>query len=65
MLDPTSNLYVEKDGVPLNAWEIREEWFEHDGDGLVFVVGKERRRYRKSELPVSLGRFEGFGDLTF
>jgi hypothetical protein len=23
MLDPTSNMYLEKDGVPLNAWEIR------------------------------------------
>ncbi|MEZ5324163.1 MAG: hypothetical protein R3F19_03775 [Verrucomicrobiales bacterium] len=65
MLDPTSNLYVEKDGVPLNAWEIREEWFQHGGENLVFVVGKERKRYQKSDLPVNLGRFEGFGDLTF
>ena len=27
MLDPTSNMYLEKDGVPLSAFEIRQEWF--------------------------------------
>jgi hypothetical protein len=64
MLDPTSNMYLEKDGVPLNAYEIRQEWFYHDGKDLVFVVGKERKAYRKSDLPIRLGRFENFGDLT-
>lgn len=64
MLDPTGNLYLEKDGVPLNAAEIRQEWFYREGDQLVFVVGEERRRHRKSDLPIFLGRFEGFGDLT-
>jgi len=64
MLDPTSNLYLEKDGVPLNAYEIRQEWFYQGGTNLVFVVGKERQRYRKSDLPVFLKRFAGFGDLA-
>ncbi|HUL51040.1 MAG TPA: transglutaminase domain-containing protein [Candidatus Nitrosotalea sp.] len=64
MLDPTSNMYLEKDGVPLNANEIRNEWFYRDGTNLVFVVGKERKKYRKSALPIFLGRFAGFGDLT-
>jgi hypothetical protein len=64
MLDPTSNMYLEKDGVPLNAFELRQEWFYRDGTNLVFVVGKERKKYRKSDLPVFLGRFAGFGDLT-
>lgn len=64
MMDPTLNLHVEKGGVPLNAYEIRTEWFERGGADLVFVVGKERRRYRKDELPVVLGRFAGFGDLA-
>ncbi len=64
MLDPTSNLYLEKDGVPLNAWEIRQEWFYEDGRNLVFVVGKERKRYRKADLPIFLEHFDGFGDLT-
>jgi hypothetical protein len=65
MLDPTSNLHVERDGVPLNAWEIRQEWFYREGKDLVFVVGQDRKRYRKAELPIVLRRFEGFGDLTF
>jgi len=65
MLDPTSNLYVEMNGIPLNAWEIRQEWFYNAGKELTFVVGKARKRYKKADLPVMLGRFEGFGDLTF
>ncbi len=64
MLDPTGNMHLEKDGVPLNAWEIRQEWFYHDGKDLVFVVGKENRKYMKSDLPIKLERFAGFGDLT-
>jgi hypothetical protein len=64
MLDPTSNMYLEKGGVPLNAWEIRQEWFYHDGKELVFVIGKERQRYKKSDLPIFLRKFDGFGDLT-
>ena len=64
MLDPTLNLYVEKGGIPLNAGEIRQEWFYRDGAGLEFVVGRDRHRYRKSDLPVLIRHFEGFGDLT-
>jgi hypothetical protein len=63
MLDPTSNMYLEKDGVPLNAYEVRQEWFYNDGKGLVFVIGKERKKYRKSDLPIFLGTYAGFGDL--
>ncbi len=64
MLDPTSNLYLERNGVPLNAYEIRQEWFYHGGTNLVFVVGKERRNYLKYDLPIFLKRFAGFGDLA-
>ncbi len=63
MLDPTSNMYLEKKGVPLNAFEIRHEWFYNNGRDLVFVIGKDRERYRKSDLPVYLASFPGFGDL--
>jgi hypothetical protein len=62
MLDPTSNMYLEKDGLPLNAWEIRHEWFYQDGTNLVFVVGA--KRHRKSDLPILLKHFAGFGDLA-
>jgi hypothetical protein len=64
MMDPTANMHLEKDGIPLNGFEIRQEWFYREGTNLVFVVGKERKQYRKADLPIFLGRFAGFGDLT-
>ena len=64
MLDPTSNMYLEKNGVPLNAYEIRHEWFYNAGSDLVFVIGKQQQKYRKADLPIYLKHFAGFGDLT-
>lgn len=64
MLDPTFAMYVEQDGVPLNAFELRQAWFHGGGRDLVFVLDKERRRYRKADLPVFRSRHEGFGDLV-
>jgi hypothetical protein len=64
MLDPTSNMHLQKRGVPLNAWEIRQEWFYNNGKELVFVIGKEQRKYTKADLPIFLERFAGFGDLA-
>ncbi len=65
VLDPTSDLYIEKNGVPLNAIEIRQEWFYTDGKELDFVFGKDRKHYKKSDLPIKLKHFDGFGDLSF
>jgi hypothetical protein len=64
MMDPTSNFHVLSNEVPLNAFEIRQEWFYHGGQRLVFVVGREQRRFTKADLPIFLKRFSGFGDLT-
>ena len=64
MLDPTSNIYLEKDAVPLSAYEIRQEWFYHQGQRLTFVVGRQQKRYRKADLPVYLESFAGFGTLS-
>jgi hypothetical protein len=64
MLDPTSNMYLEANNVPLNAYEIRHEWFYENGTNLTFVIGKDKKRYRKSDLPIFLKKFPGFGDLT-
>jgi hypothetical protein len=64
MLDPTSRMYLERDGLPLNAFEIRQEWFYHQGTRLAFVIGNERRRHRKSDLPIVVGTFPGFGHLA-
>lgn len=66
MFDPTYALYCEKDGVPLNAWEIRQEWFYHgDGKDLTFVLGTgpEQKRHTVKDLPVFKGTFPGFGRL--
>ena len=64
MLDPTGNLHVETNGIPLSAVEIRQEWFYRNGTNLVFVVGRDRKEYRKSDLPIVLDHFDGFGDLA-
>ncbi len=63
MFDPTFALYVEKNGVPLNAFEIRDEWFYHEGKDLVFVLDAERKRYTHKDFPVFRARHAGFGDL--
>jgi hypothetical protein len=59
MMDPTANMHLEKDGIPLSGFEIRQEWFYHEGTHLVFVVGKEGKPYRKADLPIFLARFAG------
>lgn len=64
MFDPTSDLYVEKNGMPLNAWEIRQEWFYHDGKDLTFIVGRNHKPYKKADLPVTIGQYKDFGPLT-
>ena len=64
MLDPTFAMHVEKNGVPLSALEIRQEWFEHDARDIVFVLGKDRQKFHKSDMPVFRQRYPGFGDLS-
>ena len=64
MFDPTYAMYVEKDGVPLNAWEIRQEWFYGDADSLDFVIGAQRKKYKKKDMPVFIKHHPGFGDIT-
>jgi Transglutaminase-like superfamily len=64
MFDPTFAMYIEKDGVALNAFEFRQEWFYRDGRDVTFVIGKERKRYTKADLPIFRHRFPGFGDLV-
>src|SRR5688572_23495212 len=64
MFDPTFAMYAEMDGVPLNAWELRQAWFGPGADDIVFVIGKERQRRRKADMPIFRNRFAGFGDLT-
>lgn len=64
LFDPTFAMYMEKDGVPLSAYEFRQEWFYHDAQGVTFVLDKDHKRYHKSDMPVFRGRYPGFGDLV-
>jgi hypothetical protein len=54
MFDPTFDVYVQKAGVPLNAWEIRQAWFYGDANSLDFVVGEGGKHYKLSDLPLRL-----------
>jgi hypothetical protein len=64
MLDPTFAMYVEKAGQPLSAYELRQEWFLHDAKDLTFVLDKDRKRFKKTDMPVFRQRYAGFGDLS-
>jgi hypothetical protein len=44
MFDPTGHFYAEKDGLPLNIYEIRKEWFANQGKALSFFRGRDRRK---------------------
>jgi hypothetical protein len=63
VLDPTLNIYFEKGGVPLNAYEIRQEWFYNKGKDLVIVIGAERERHTTADLPIVRATHKGFGNL--
>ena len=68
LFDPTFAMYIvlegDADATPLSAWEVRQEWFYKDGKDLIFVLGKDRQRFRKTDFPVFRHRYAGFGDLN-
>ncbi len=64
MFDPTYAMYVEKDGTPLSAWEIRREWFADEGKSLTFVLGAERKKVTRKDMPLVLAVHPGFGELA-
>lgn len=64
LFDPTFAMHMEKDGVPLSAYEFRQEWFHHDAKDVEFILDKDRKHYHKSDMPVFRGRYPDFGDLV-
>lgn len=62
--DPLFGMYIERDGIPLTAWEARQEWFYGDRDKLNFVLGKDRKIYKHTDMPVPLSVHPGFGTLS-
>lgn len=53
-MDPTWNVYLEKDGVPLSLPEMRAEWRKNGGADLVYVygAGDNEKRFSKRDLPI-------------
>lgn len=62
--DPLFGMYIERDGIPLTAWEARQEWFYGNRDKLNFVLGKDRKIYKHTDMPVPLSVHPGFGTLS-
>lgn len=63
LFDPLFALYFERDGIPLNAWEIRQEWFYGNRNKISFVMFKDRKVYKHTDPSVLLGQHPGFGPL--
>jgi hypothetical protein len=58
-------LYFLKGETPLNAFELRQEWFYKDrGKDLTIVVGKDAEKHKTSDMPIQRGTHAGFGTLT-
>lgn len=59
VMDPDVNVYYRRDGVPLNALEIRDAWLSHEADKVemvqdepLFVVPGERARRDLQDKPI-------------
>lgn len=63
ILDPTLNVHFATGGVPLNAYEIRQEWFYNDGKDLEILIGTEPKKYARADMPIDRGTHKGFGTL--
>ena len=64
LFDPTYAMYVERDGVPLSGWEVRQAWFYGDRGKLDFVIGRQRRKYKAKDMPIFRASHAGYGDLS-
>lgn len=64
LLDPTLNLYFTRDGTPLHAFEVRQEWFYNQGKALTIVIGHGGQTHAVSDMPIKRGTHPGFGTLT-
>jgi len=52
LMDSQSNLHFEKEGVPLNAYEIRAEWLLNEGDDVDHIVGAPPHTIEKNPAMV-------------
>jgi hypothetical protein len=52
LMDSQSNLHFEKEGVPLNAYEIRAEWLLNKGEDVHHIVGAPPHRVERNPAMV-------------
>jgi len=65
MFDPTRPGYAEVRGAPANAWEIRQQWYERQGQGLVWVWTRHGKPPEREPPPQSKGLLEYFPRFCF
>jgi len=65
LFDPLFGLYIERDGIPLNAWEVRQEWYYGNRNKLTFVLGVDRKKSKHTDKSILIGMHPGFGPLEF
>jgi hypothetical protein len=64
VMDPTLDMYFLKGETPLNAFELRQEWFYKDkGKELTIVVGKGAEKHTTADMPIKRETHAGFGTL--
>jgi hypothetical protein len=63
--DPLYGSHFERNGHPLNAWEIRQEWFYGDRNKLSIVLGSPAKVYQYNQLPIPIKEQPGYGLLAY
>jgi hypothetical protein len=64
VMDPTLDMYFLKGRTPLNAFELRQEWFYKDkGKELTIVVGRGAEKHTTADMPIKRETHAGFGTL--
>ncbi len=64
LFDPLYGAHFEMDGEPLNAWEMRQEWFYGDRNKITIVMGAKGMVHKYSELPIPIKEQPGYGLLA-
>lgn len=56
-VDPTWNVHLEKNGMPLSILEARDEFYKNGGNDLTYVFGSGKRvvRFGYQDLPYKIG----------
>lgn len=64
LFDPLYGAHFEINGIPLNAWEMRQEWFYGNRDKISIVMGAPAKFHKYAELPIPIKEQPGYGLLA-